>query len=450
MDSPMISLSPNNQSKPVYCTPNPVPNIPENNQVSLIDYRCAKIAAFTVEGRQLICLPQAFELFLKHLVGGLHTVYTKLKRLEITPVVCNVEQVRILRGLGAIQPGVNRCKLIAPKEFDILFEDCTNSSARPGRPSKRASLMPNDINISETMKRAHYDFVNDCVKSNDNLGTSFRLPYDDDKRFYLRNAIPQSGICPINPANFGFNSILPFGMSSYMMGLFPNNQALIKQLSNLPTISRMSNKEPSMLSKTTHSRMNNSFLNTSFIKYPNDVNQTHLFSPSTSHKSSNENIFCNNKTSEGFDNSFPMKNFEDGEFSTIFSSASTLNNIKSEQKEIPLINIKPKKTIFSIDSLVEEIHERPTNFSSPLKDDYSASIYGETIETDKCNFINNKERDIIRILMQNQMKTINDERSLHNFYEPLREFWLANSNGKSNHLQESVDWPILQEKNGKT
>lgn len=127
MDSPMISLSPNNQSKPVYCTPNPVPNIPENNQVSLIDYRCAKIAAFTVEGRQLICLPQAFELFLKHLVGGLHTVYTKLKRLEIVPVVCNVEQVRILRGLGAIQPGVNRCKLIAPKEFDILFEDCTNS-----------------------------------------------------------------------------------------------------------------------------------------------------------------------------------------------------------------------------------------------------------------------------------------------------------------------------------
>jgi len=80
-----------------------------------------------VDGRELICLPQAFELFLKHLVGGLHTVYTKLKRLDITPVVCNVEQVRILRGLGAIQPGVNRCKLISPREFDILYEDCTNS-----------------------------------------------------------------------------------------------------------------------------------------------------------------------------------------------------------------------------------------------------------------------------------------------------------------------------------
>nr|VZI20473.1 unnamed protein product [Spirometra erinaceieuropaei] len=124
---------------PSYCTQNPVPNIPENNQVRLLTYRGARLAAFTVEGRELICLPQAFELFLKHLVGGLHTVYTKLKRLEIVPVVCNVEQVRILRGLGAIQPGVNRCKLIAPLEFDVLYADCTTSSARPGRPSKRSA-----------------------------------------------------------------------------------------------------------------------------------------------------------------------------------------------------------------------------------------------------------------------------------------------------------------------
>ena len=63
----------------------------------------------------------------KHLVGGLHTVYTKLKRLEITPIVCNVEQVRILRGLGAIQPGVNRCKLLGDNDFDMLYKDCTTS-----------------------------------------------------------------------------------------------------------------------------------------------------------------------------------------------------------------------------------------------------------------------------------------------------------------------------------
>ena len=75
----------------------------------------------------MLCLPQAFELFLKDLVGGLHTVYTKCKRLEITPIVCNVEQVRVLRGLGAIQPGVNRCKLIADMDFEELMKDCNTS-----------------------------------------------------------------------------------------------------------------------------------------------------------------------------------------------------------------------------------------------------------------------------------------------------------------------------------
>ncbi|VDM16219.1 unnamed protein product [Hydatigera taeniaeformis] len=121
----------------MHAPPNNINNNTTNNssstgrgssQVQILEYRGAQLAAFIVEGRgPLICLPQAFELFLKHFVGGLHTVYTKLKRLEIQPVVCNVEQVRILRGLGAIQPGVNRCKLIAPREFDILYADCTTS-----------------------------------------------------------------------------------------------------------------------------------------------------------------------------------------------------------------------------------------------------------------------------------------------------------------------------------
>ncbi|XP_072513128.1 dachshund c isoform X2 [Salminus brasiliensis] len=124
-------------SKPAYCTPSPVENTPQNNECRMVEVRGAKLASFTVSGRELICLPQAFELFLKHLVGGLHTVYTKLKRLEITPVVCNVEQVRVLRGLGAIQPGVNRCKLISKKDFETLYNDCTNASSRPGRPPKR-------------------------------------------------------------------------------------------------------------------------------------------------------------------------------------------------------------------------------------------------------------------------------------------------------------------------
>lgn len=103
----------------------------------MVNVKGAQLACFTVEDTELLCLPQAFDLFLKHLVGGLHTVYTKLKRLDLSPVVCNVEQVRVLRGLGAIQPGVNRCKLISRQDFETLYNDCTTTSSRPGRPPKR-------------------------------------------------------------------------------------------------------------------------------------------------------------------------------------------------------------------------------------------------------------------------------------------------------------------------
>ncbi|OAF64576.1 hypothetical protein A3Q56_07713, partial [Intoshia linei] len=113
------------------------------NYCTMIIYRSNRLASFYVKGRKLICLPQAYELILKDYVGGLHTIYTKLKRLGITPNVCNVEQVRVLRGLGAIQPGVNRCKLISPDEFDVLYDDCTCISARPGRPAKRADHSSN-------------------------------------------------------------------------------------------------------------------------------------------------------------------------------------------------------------------------------------------------------------------------------------------------------------------
>ncbi|XP_018607513.1 dachshund a isoform X3 [Scleropages formosus] len=109
-----------------------------NNECKMVEVHGVKVASFNVDGQELICLPQVFDLFLKHLVGGLHTVYTKLKRLDISPVVCTVEQVRILRGLGAIQPGVNRCKLITRKDFEALYNDCTNASSRPGRPPKRS------------------------------------------------------------------------------------------------------------------------------------------------------------------------------------------------------------------------------------------------------------------------------------------------------------------------
>jgi hypothetical protein len=101
------------------------------SECKLVDVHGVKVASFSVDGQELICLPQVFELFLKHLVGGLHTVYTKLKRLDIAPVVCTVEQVRVLRGLGAIQPGVNRCKLISRRDFDTLYGDCTSARYDP-------------------------------------------------------------------------------------------------------------------------------------------------------------------------------------------------------------------------------------------------------------------------------------------------------------------------------
>ncbi|XP_031734947.1 dachshund homolog 2-like [Anarrhichthys ocellatus] len=110
---------------------------PTHTSCKMVEVHGVQVASFSVDGAELICLPQVFELFLKHLVGGLHTVYTKLKRLHVSPVVCSVEQVRVLRGLGAIQPGVNRCKLITRADFETLYRDCTNASSRPGRPPKR-------------------------------------------------------------------------------------------------------------------------------------------------------------------------------------------------------------------------------------------------------------------------------------------------------------------------
>lgn len=53
--------------------------------------------------------------------------FPPFQRLDIVPIVCNVEQVRILRGLGAIQPGVNRCKLLSTHDFDVLYKDCTTA-----------------------------------------------------------------------------------------------------------------------------------------------------------------------------------------------------------------------------------------------------------------------------------------------------------------------------------
>lgn len=133
----------------------PTSNNNGNNECKMVDVHGVKVASFTVDGQELICLPQVFDLFLKHLVGGLHTVYTKLKRLDISPVVCTVEQVRVLRGLGAIQPGVNRCKLISRKDFEALYNDCTNARRVPTNTSK----LPHNIHSHVSQLFPHFNII---------------------------------------------------------------------------------------------------------------------------------------------------------------------------------------------------------------------------------------------------------------------------------------------------
>ena len=60
---------------------------PTANACKIVDFHGEKIASFSIHGKTMLCLPQAFEIFLKNLVGGLHTVYTKCKRLGINPLV---------------------------------------------------------------------------------------------------------------------------------------------------------------------------------------------------------------------------------------------------------------------------------------------------------------------------------------------------------------------------
>uniref|UniRef100_A0A915PYN5 SKI/SNO/DAC domain-containing protein n=1 Tax=Setaria digitata TaxID=48799 RepID=A0A915PYN5_9BILA len=124
----------------------------DSNSARIYTYRGRKIAGFELQGIQMICLPQAYEIFLKNVISGLHTVHSKLKRLQIRLVICNVEQVRALRSLGAIQQGVNRCKLISCDDFDQLYDDCYKIHHRSGRPAKRSAKWE-DVRNDKTDKQ---------------------------------------------------------------------------------------------------------------------------------------------------------------------------------------------------------------------------------------------------------------------------------------------------------
>lgn len=102
------------------------PVIPHGKEYKLkmVNMNGVDIAAFNIDGEDLLCFPQVYEYFLKDMVSGMHTVYTKLKRMNISGKNCNVEQVRMMRSVGAIGQVVNRCKLISQDEFNRLYEDC--------------------------------------------------------------------------------------------------------------------------------------------------------------------------------------------------------------------------------------------------------------------------------------------------------------------------------------
>ena len=46
---------------------------------------------------------QGYEMFLRHHVGGPHTIYAKCKRLNIHPLVCNIEQVKFKKNYNKIR-----------------------------------------------------------------------------------------------------------------------------------------------------------------------------------------------------------------------------------------------------------------------------------------------------------------------------------------------------------
>ncbi|XP_041864827.1 dachshund homolog 2-like isoform X3 [Melanotaenia boesemani] len=212
----------------------------------MVEVHGVKVASFTVDGAELICLPQVFQLFLKHLVGGLHTIYTKLKRLDISPVVCTVEQVRVLRGLGAIQPGVNRCKLITRTDFETLYLDCTTASSRPGRPPKRTLGVANMTNCSRLLPQG---LISPAL-----LSQTGGSEESWEKKQHLLST-PSSGVAP--PAgSLHFNTLqqhssllanrlsdLPFMVMSHPLlpvGLPPVSVALaINQMSQISSLADM-------------------------------------------------------------------------------------------------------------------------------------------------------------------------------------------------------------------
>lgn len=78
--------------------PSFVPSDPTENECKIVEYRGQKVAAFIIQGETMLCLPQAFDLFLKNLVGGLHTGYLSISIFAIVskPGV-SVETIELIK-----------------------------------------------------------------------------------------------------------------------------------------------------------------------------------------------------------------------------------------------------------------------------------------------------------------------------------------------------------------
>lgn len=125
MESPPPTMYASSPHEYVYHEPDSL-SLPlgKEYKLKMVSMNGIDIAAFNVDGEDLLCFPQIYEYFLKDLVSGMHTVYTKLKRMNIHGRNCNVEQVRMMRSVGAIGQVVNRCKLISKEDFNRIYEDC--------------------------------------------------------------------------------------------------------------------------------------------------------------------------------------------------------------------------------------------------------------------------------------------------------------------------------------
>uniref|UniRef100_A0A672G3W1 SKI/SNO/DAC domain-containing protein n=1 Tax=Salarias fasciatus TaxID=181472 RepID=A0A672G3W1_SALFA len=249
------------------CSAPPEAPLPQA-ECRMVEVRGRQVASFRSGGSELLCLPQVFQLFLQHLVGGLHTVYTKLKRLRLSPVVCTVEQVRVLRGLGAIQPGVNRCKLISRADFETLYRDCTSASSRPGRPPKRSlgvanmtdgsRLLPHRLLSPALLSQTGLTAVSEALKlqkirmmmsfqgdqeNHDTACSAMQLP------FCVRTS---SGLSEL-PFMVLPHPILPIGLPPASVAMAMNQMTQLRGLSNMAAVSQT--EDSSKVSNRTKNRI---------------------------------------------------------------------------------------------------------------------------------------------------------------------------------------------------